>query len=211
MIERIKNVPARPDRALVLHRLGYRRGKTELDAAQMHGLDGAFRRCAGMIKADAAFLRLGIVSRGGGLVSLEGGAELPGKDIVKLLGGSGGVYLMGATVPGYDSLTKGLFGRDPEFAVVLDAYTSEYADAALDFVCALVSQRLRPFGEKLTRRFSPGYGDMPLDAQKGLFEALELSRLGVSVLESGLLRPEKSVIAVAGVIGRNAAGEGSRA
>ena len=49
-------------------------------------------------------------------------------------------------------------------------------------------------------RFSPGYGDWTLDAQKFFFEILPLEEMGVRLHESMLMIPEKSVTATAGIV-----------
>ena len=51
-----------------------------------------------------------------------------------------------------------------------------------------------------TDRFSPGYGDLPLDLQPALCAALDTPRrLGLYVTPSLLLNPVKSVTAVIGL------------
>ena len=55
----------------------------------------------------------------------------------------------------------------------------------------------------LTDRFSPGYGDLPLDVQPEVCAALDASRrLGLYVTGSLLLNPMKSVTAVIGLSDR---------
>ena len=49
-------------------------------------------------------------------------------------------------------------------------------------------------------RFSPGYGDLPLDVQRPLFAALDVPRkIGVSLTDSLLMAPSKSVSAIIGI------------
>jgi len=49
-------------------------------------------------------------------------------------------------------------------------------------------------------RFSPGYGDLPLDAQRDIFRALDCPRrIGLSLNDSLLMSPSKSVTALIGV------------
>lgn len=49
-------------------------------------------------------------------------------------------------------------------------------------------------------RFSPGYGDLPLEFQKNIFAALDCPRkIGLSLNESMLMSPSKSVTAIIGV------------
>ena len=49
-------------------------------------------------------------------------------------------------------------------------------------------------------RFSPGYGDLPLDVQSPLLALTDATRrLGVTLSESNLMNPLKSVTAVIGL------------
>lgn len=49
-------------------------------------------------------------------------------------------------------------------------------------------------------RFSPGYGDLPLEIQKDFFRVLEPSRrIGLTLNESMLMTPSKSVTAIIGI------------
>jgi len=85
-------------------------------------------------------------------------------------------------------------------AYVFDRAASELADSGLDVVRKLANRRLERLGKRvLARRFSPGYGDVELSVQKLLFDRLKLSALGVSILPSYMLVPEKSVIALSGI------------
>ncbi len=53
-------------------------------------------------------------------------------------------------------------------------------------------------------RFSPGYGDFPLSAQKIIFDLLDCSRkIGLSLNESLIMSPSKSVTAIIGISNEN--------
>jgi cobalamin-dependent methionine synthase I len=55
-------------------------------------------------------------------------------------------------------------------------------------------------GESLTPRYSPGYGNFPLDAQRAILDLLDTPRkIGVSLTGTMLMVPSKSVSAVIGV------------
>ena len=57
-------------------------------------------------------------------------------------------------------------------------------------------------GLRLRPRFSPGYGDLPLELQRDLFRGLDCSRkIGLTLNESLLMSPSKSVTAIAGIVG----------
>jgi len=52
-------------------------------------------------------------------------------------------------------------------------------------------------GQKLLPRWSPGYGDRPLSLSRTILEKLDATkRIGVSITDSDLLVPSKSVTAV---------------
>ncbi|MBO4769751.1 MAG: Vitamin B12 dependent methionine synthase activation subunit, partial [Clostridia bacterium] len=55
----------------------------------------------------------------------------------------------------------------------------------------------------LTTRFSPGYGDLDIFSQKIFLSVLDASRLaGITLSESMLMSPSKSVTALCGVKSR---------
>lgn len=51
-----------------------------------------------------------------------------------------------------------------------------------------------------TKRFSPGYGDFSLEAQRELFQILHPEKIGISLTESLMMTPSKSVTALFGLI-----------
>ncbi len=54
--------------------------------------------------------------------------------------------------------------------------------------------------EFLRPRFSPGYGDLPLECQKQLLELLDAKKnIGLSLTESLMMSPTKSVTAIIGI------------
>lgn len=85
-------------------------------------------------------------------------------------------------------------------AVVMQAASA----AMIEEYCDMVNEELRREYEKkswyLRPRFSPGYGDFSLNCQRPMGEALEMSkRIGITLTDSLLMVPSKSVTAVIGV------------
>lgn len=98
----------------------------------------------------------------------------------------------------FDALLRERQARDMSEAVVLDACGSALVEAGCGEAEEEIARRLP--GKYLTDRFSPGYGDLPLALQPGLCALLDAQRrLGVTVTESLLLNPTKTVTAVIGV------------
>ena len=88
--------------------------------------------------------------------------------------------------------------RDMARAVILDACGSALVEACCDGLEREIASRYP--GRYLTDRFSPGYGDLPLETQDAICTALDAERrLGVQVRSSHLMNPSKSVTAVIGL------------
>lgn len=124
---------------------------------------------------------------------------LTGKSIQKLLGNCDRAVVLAATVSAAaDSLIRQAAVSDMAGAVVADALCS----AAVEQVCDLAEAEI--FGdmpkENRTYRFSPGYGDLPIELQKSLLDYLNAQRrIGLSCTDSFMLTPTKSVTAIVGI------------
>lgn len=88
----------------------------------------------------------------------------------------------------------------PVKSLLANAYGTERVEALCDSLCETLNKELSEEGFLLTKRFSPGYGDLPLEVQKEVFKILDCSRkIGVFLNESLLMSPSKSVTAIAGI------------
>ena len=86
----------------------------------------------------------------------------------------------------------------PSRSVMLQAIGTERVEALCDVFCTELSAEREE--SKLHSRFSPGYGDLPLDIQREIFRALECGkRIGVTLGENLFMTPTKSVTAIIGV------------
>ena len=91
-------------------------------------------------------------------------------------------------------------GRNVTRGVVLDATAGETVDAALDWIMAYYNQTLRRQGKRLlSARYSAGYGDLALENQRTMYRLLALEKIGVEIMETCILIPEKSVTAITGI------------
>ena len=87
-------------------------------------------------------------------------------------------------------------------AAVCDAVGSEGVEAAVDALELHLRQLFARSGRALgKRRFSPGYGDWSLEAQREFFRLIEMKKLGVELGDRLILSPEKTVTAMIGVTG----------
>ena len=88
----------------------------------------------------------------------------------------------------------------PAKALFFQAIGAERIEALCDMFCAEQAERWQAEGKTLRPRFSPGYGDLPLQLQKDIFRALDCTaQIGVGLNESLLMSPSKSVTAIIGI------------
>ena len=136
----------------------------------------------------------------------ERGAVLEGTDLVltgelaaRMLAGCAQAAVLACTLgAGFETLLRAEQARSMARAVMLDACGSAWVEAGCDEAERELSTRFP--GLYLTDRFSPGYGDLPLELQRGICELLDAPRrLGVQVTDSLLMNPTKSVTAVIGL------------
>ncbi|MBQ8175652.1 MAG: methionine synthase [Oscillospiraceae bacterium] len=124
---------------------------------------------------------------------------LTGNDVSAHLDGCFGVVLLAATLGnGVDMLLRKTQAQDMAKAVILDAMASAAIEQVCDKAEKEISSRLE--NKHFTWRFSPGYGDFPIEVQKNFLSALNAQKvIGLCASSSGMLTPTKSVTAVIGV------------
>ena len=93
------------------------------------------------------------------------------------------------------------YGRlSPSKALWLDAIGTERVESLCDAFCEELARDAAACGLCVTRRFSPGYGDLPLTLQRNVFRALDPARrIGLTLNDSLLMSPSKSVTALVGL------------
>ena len=122
-----------------------------------------------------------------------------GHDVPELLKDCTQVILMAVTLGGEaERLLLSAQARSMGDAVILDAAAGAAVENVCDNLCRDLEARFSP--RFLTDRFSPGYGDFPFSQQRAFFDLLDITRrIGVSLTESGLMLPQKSVTALLGI------------
>ena len=180
----------------ILHFLGWR--GTPLESGLLLQLRQLSQTVVQQIEPRTVMQRFAIEADG----SLAGTSFQPeGKDASALLAPCHEAVLMAATL-GAESerMLLRMQAKDAAQALLLDAVLS----AAIEAVCDREEQKLRAEiqaqGMYLTDRFSPGYGDTPLEQSAQICAVLRTDRaIGLTVSKSGLMIPRKSVTALLGV------------
>ncbi len=86
-------------------------------------------------------------------------------------------------------------------ALCFEAIGNQQIEALCDIFCTQLQEHYSNYN--LTSRFSPGYGDLPLELQKDIFKILDCQRsIGLTLNDSLLMSPSKSVTAIVGLKAR---------
>lgn len=193
------SLDVRPDSARTLRYLGIR--GAEPDEGTSERLSRAEELCAEG-GARGLFRVFAIGERDAEGVHLEGSAlVLPGEHIARHLEGASFAALLVATL-GLDN--ERLIRRETALSatdgMLVDAASSSMAEEAARALHEHVRAWAAERGLRAGTRFSPGYGDLPLEVQPAFLEAVGAGKiLGVGTTPANLLVPSKSVTAVAGL------------
>ena len=110
------------------------------------------------------------------------------------------VALLAATIgPQVDAYIRRAQAFDPVYASICQATGAMYIE---EFVNLLNNEiKIQADGQGLTTRsrFSPGYGDVSLEVQRDFFRLLNCSRIGLTLMDTLIMAPEKSVTAFVGM------------
>lgn len=187
----------------IYSRLGFRKKTTCLSPAGWRETQLHIEDAASLIRMQACYRRLPVFGNDGRRVNLGGNLFFVSSKLAAFLKEAQEAVLMGATAGGaiLEAIAAKTKAGDMTAAVVYDATASEMTDAALDWLMDYLNGRLRRESKRmLARRFSAGYADFALENQKDIYEALQLETLGVTMSSDFILKPEKSVTALGGIV-----------
>ena len=134
-----------------------------------------------------------------------GNIAAPYQTIIKAIKDADEVLLFAATVgTPFDRLIQRYAALAPSKALILQAIGAERVESLCDAFCDKMTSELSVLGKCLTPRVSPGYGDIPLTMQRDIFAVLDCPRkIGLTLDESLLMSPSKSVTVIAGIVSDN--------
>ncbi len=140
------------------------------------------------------------IDRSDGGIAIEGTSLVfKGEDIKKHLADCEQCVLMCATISqGADKLIRLFEATDMTKALMTDCLAS----SAIEQVCNLAEEEIKAECADyfFTWRFSPGYGDLPIEVQRDFISALNAQkRIGLNTTENMILIPRKSVTAIMGI------------
>jgi len=126
--------------------------------------------------------------------------QIGSRQLAGNLAGCDRVVFLAATLGNTIELLLQRYSRlQPGRAVMLQAAATEYIEQYCDNCEEAIKNDL---GERmfLRPRFSPGYGDFPLEFQQSFIQVLEASKkIGIMLTDSLMMVPSKSVTAIIGI------------
>lgn len=198
MADNIKNF-LKADKSEILRYMGYK--GQEMSTELNESIDEISELCHELSEPRYTYGYFDLDFKGG-FVSL-GGTDilLPGKDIYNHLLGAKHCAVMAVTLgmPIEKKLLQ-LEKTNMTEALILDCSANALIESLADYVQNLIEGESSKENLHLNFRFSPGYGDFPIETQKLLIPLLSCDRrIGLTVTESSIMIPRKSVTAIIGI------------
>lgn len=133
-------------------------------------------------------------------IELEG-VRIHSKNLSKNLKGCASVLVLGATLGiQVDRLMKRYSYTDMAKVLVMQSCAAVMLEEELDHWQEKKEQEFLKENWYLRPRFSPGYGDFSIEHQREILEMLQApKKIGLSMTDSSMLTPTKSVTAVIGM------------
>ena len=140
------------------------------------------------------------------IIHFDGGIELEGayiysNDLARLTSRSNECIVMAATL-GHETDRQITIAQSRNMldGLALDACASVRIDSYIDQMMISEIAPALLMNERMTSRFSPGYGDLSMTVTEDILAILNATkRIGLSVTHSLMMSPIKSVTAIAGL------------
>lgn len=195
----IRNFPIAIDLRAVKRRIGYKPG-AEMDEKVSGVFDRAVARARRLAAPQAVYIVDKISEHTDDRVELECGFVVKSRQVSRMLRNCREAVLFAATI-GADAETQAaeLMKSRPTEGMILDAAAGEAAEGAVEYLHRSAQKEAHRRNLHLTPRFSPGYGDWPLPAQREVFACLGPSEIGIELTEACMMVPRKSVTGIFGL------------
>lgn len=194
-----------PDYAEVARYLGYGK-KTPPDETVSQLIEKACSELGAVITPQAVFDTYDLTLQTPDAITFAG-TTLHSADLTRNLTGTPAstgacsqIILLAATLgPQTDALIRRHQHLDKTYAAILQATGAMYIEAVVDKLNEQIKLEANKKGLCARPRFSPGFGDVSLEVQKTFFSLLPCSRIGLTLMDTLIMAPEKSVTAFIGL------------
>lgn len=122
------------------------------------------------------------------------------KELSRFLRECSSIFLFAATLgPKVDREIQKAQKIEPSKAVIMQAAGAMYIEEYCDLLCEKFNSMAKEENCTTKHRFSPGFGDVSLENQKLFFRILDCKKIGLTLMDTLIMAPEKSVTAFVGV------------
>lgn len=171
----------------------YAGGKGDADATTHARIQECIARAEPVLSYKACYLSLSLPE----FFSVFGESALAR---TRLDGAERAVIFAASLGIGLDRLVARYAGGETSKALLLQALGAERIESLCDEFCKTLAAEYAAQGFSVGKRFSAGYGDFPLESQRKFFTLLDCGRkIGLTLNESLLMSPSKSVTAAVGI------------
>lgn len=182
------------DKKEALRYLGIK--SAQADEATLLLVDSVYDEIKGLITPKYHYKIFDIVNTGKSVII--DGIEFKSENLSCCLKDCKKVILFCVTIGvGADTLTRKYSVTDTAKCSVCHAVGAALVETFCDNACCEIAEK---HNIKMRPRYSSGYGDLALSTQKEFFELLDITKhLGITLSESYMMTPSKSVTAFIGV------------
>ena len=186
-----------PERA-VFSRLGRNRFLSDISNTEESRIKLLMNQAFAAVHPRGCWRLLKIARKSNETVTLDNGIELKSAAFAGFVRLADYLWIGGVSIGSGIAELMEKHSDNMSKSVIFDAVGSECADEALGNLQKISAGTLMRYNLVLDKaRFSPGYGNLSLTVQRDIFNLLPMCKLGVSLTESCIMVPEKSVTAFA--------------
>ena len=128
------------------------------------------------------------------------GEEIKSKKLAENLMGVNRVVMFAATIGSEaDKIVRVTNYTDAAKACVFQATGAMFVEEFVNLFNEKINGEAAASGKNTKQRYSPGYGDLSLETQKLFFKFLNCSKIGLTLMDTLIMAPEKSVTAFIGI------------
>lgn len=196
----LDNLRAEPELKQVYSRMGFKPAKAEIPDSMKPLVNEAISLGRKLLEPLACYdfrtIRISAPNR----IEVDGTFSIESEKVFSRMEDCSGLYLAAVTLGSkLDHKVAELSGsREVTRAFLLNSYGAEAAEALMESLNRVITALTQDQGQETTKRYSPGYGDWPITAQRELLKALQAERIGIQLTEHYAMLPEKSVSAIIG-------------
>jgi hypothetical protein len=196
----LDDVPLRVDRDEVLRFQGYKKDVDVPDAAVLALFEEALALGESLIEPRVVYRAMAVTGQGPDLIE-AGGERLHIPEIGRLWGPleeiGAGICTVGEALERH--VREIWEERELPLALMLDSVGSAAVESLAEYANDLLCQAAIPAGVKVTNRISPGYAGWDTAEQIALFALCPGGPIGVTLNESCVMTPGKSISFLVGV------------